>query len=166
MASVFSEKFLLKAKTKYLTAPLIREIVNAILIEKGLEEYRHKLTRLGLPVHEVTALVEAKDQIEDSESVISTAGKTVFREYTLLNVFPRDIADAHLSGALHVNGLSTWILKPNEVMHDLSFFLQNGLRTQNYREMQLYGKPPESFEAALVTAFNILLLARQEAKEC
>ena len=160
-----TEKFLLKAKTKYLTAPLIREIVNAILIEKGLEEYRHKLTRLGLPVHEVTALVEAKDQIEDSESVISTAGKTVFREYTLLNVFPRDIADAHLSGALHVNGLSTWILKPNEVMHDLSFFLQNGLRTQNYREMQLYGKPPESFEAALATAFSVLLLARQEANE-
>ncbi|MCK5592910.1 helix-turn-helix domain-containing protein, partial [Candidatus Bathyarchaeota archaeon] len=38
-------------KTKYLTAPLIREFVNAVLVEKGLAEYRHKLTRLGLPVY-------------------------------------------------------------------------------------------------------------------
>src|SRR5512135_155613 len=56
-----TEKLLLKSKIKYLTAPLIREIVNATLIEKGMEDYRHKLTRLGLPVHEVTALLEDKD---------------------------------------------------------------------------------------------------------
>ncbi|MEM2780561.1 MAG: ArsR family transcriptional regulator, partial [Candidatus Bathyarchaeia archaeon] len=50
-----AEKRLLKAKTRYLTAPLIREVVNGILIEKGLEEHRHKLTRLGMPVHDVSA---------------------------------------------------------------------------------------------------------------
>jgi len=49
-----TEAKLLEVKAKYLTAPLIREFVNAILIEKGLEEYRHKLTRLGLPVYDVT----------------------------------------------------------------------------------------------------------------
>ena len=162
-----AEKIILKSKTKYLTAPLVREIVNALLIEKGLEEYRHKLTRLGLPVHEVTTLIEAKDKdrTEDSDSLLSTAGKTVFREYTLLNVFPRDISDAHLSGALHVNGLSTWVLKPSEVMHDLRFFLQNGLRLDNYNAQRLSYKPPESFEAALAMAFNVLLLARTEVNE-
>ncbi|MFB3889405.1 MAG: anaerobic ribonucleoside-triphosphate reductase [Candidatus Bathyarchaeia archaeon] len=159
-----AEKLLLKAKTKYLTAPLIREIVNVILIEKGLEEYRHKLTRLGLPVHEVTALIEAKEEDETSEPVLSTAGKTVFREYTLLNVFPRDIADAHVSGALHINRLSTWILKPNEVIHDLRFFLQNGLKLGN-RTQRLSMKPPGSFEAALSMAFNVLLLSCGEVNE-
>src|SRR5512136_2015252 len=73
-----AEKLLLKSKIKYLTAPLIRETVNAILIEKGLEEYRHKLTRLGLPVHEVTALIEAKERTENGESMLATAGRTVF----------------------------------------------------------------------------------------
>ena len=162
-----AEKIILKSKTKYLTAPLIREIVNALLIEKGMEDYRHKLTRLGLPVHEVTALIEAKDKdrAEDSDSLLSIAGKTVFREYTLLNVFPRDIADAHMSGALHINGLSTWVLKPSEVMHDLRFFFQNGLRLDNYNALQLSNEPPESFEAALAMAFNVLLLARQEVNE-
>jgi ribonucleoside-triphosphate reductase (formate) len=156
-----TEKILVKAKIKHLTAPLIREIVNAILIEKGLEEYRHKLTRLGLPVHEVTALVEAKNPLETGP-ILATAGKTVFREYMLLNVLPRDISDAHVSGAIHINGLSTWILKPSEVMHDLRFFLLNGVRFENVNVKQHSAKPPERFAAALSTAFNVLLLSQQE----
>jgi ribonucleoside-triphosphate reductase (formate) len=160
-----AEKLLTKSKIKYLTAPLIRETVNSLLIEKGLEEYRHKLTRLGLPVHEVTALIENKEHTENSEGMLATAGRTVFREYTLLNVLPRDIADAHVSGALHINGLSTWILKPNEVFHDLRFFLQNGIRLDNFNAMQLSEKPPATLDTALSTAFNVLLLAKQEVNE-
>ena len=160
-----AEKRLLKSKTKYVTAPLIREVVNALLIEKGMEDYRHKLTRLGLPVHEVTSLIEAKDSAQNSVSIISTAGKTVFREYTLLNVFPRDVADAHASGALHINGLSTWILKPNEIMHDLRFFFQNGLRLDTLSPLQLSQRPPQSFESALSMALNVLLQARTEISE-
>jgi ribonucleoside-triphosphate reductase len=158
-----AEKRLLKSKTKYLTAPLVREVVNAILVEKGMEDYRHKLTRLGMPVHEVTALIEAKDGAQDSAAILSKAGKTVFGEYTLLNVFPRDIADAHVSGAIHVDGLGTWILKPNEAMHDLRFFLQNGLRLDD--PLQLSAGPPQSFEAALSIAFNVLLHASREINE-
>jgi ribonucleoside-triphosphate reductase len=158
-----AEKRLLKSKTKYVTAPLVREVVNAILIEKGLEDYRHKLTRLGMPVHEVTALIEAKEGAKGSASILTEAGKTVFQEYTLLNVYPRDIADAHASGALHVNDLSTWILKPNEVMHDLRFFFQNGIRTDN--PLQLSERPPQSFESALSTAFNVLLHTNKEINE-
>src|SRR3989337_2549127 len=126
-----TEKRLLKSKTKYVTAPLVREVVNAILIEKGLEDYRHKLTRLGMPVHEVTALIDAKEGAKGSASILTEAGKTVFQEYTLLNVYPRDIADAHVSGAIHVNCLGTWLLKPNEVLHDMRFFFPNGLQTAN-----------------------------------
>ncbi|PIX32141.1 hypothetical protein COZ60_00730, partial [Candidatus Bathyarchaeota archaeon CG_4_8_14_3_um_filter_42_8] len=89
-----AEKWLLKSKTKYLTAPLVREVANAILIEKGLEEYRHKLTRLGLPVYDVTTLIDTKSKTsEGSASIHETAGETVLKEYILLNVFPRDIAD-------------------------------------------------------------------------
>src|SRR3990172_3444649 len=65
-----AEKLLLKSKTKYLTAPLVREVVNAILIEQGQEEYRHKLTRLGLPVHEVATLIEAKDNPQSAASML------------------------------------------------------------------------------------------------
>jgi anaerobic ribonucleoside-triphosphate reductase len=158
-----AEKRLRKSKTKYLTAPLVREVVNAILVEKGFEDYRHKLTRLGMPVHEVTALIDAKDPAQDSAAILSKAGKTVLSEYTLLNVFPRDIADAHVSGDIHVNGLGTWVLKPNEIMHDLRFFFQHGLKRTS--PFQLSTEPPQSFESALSTAFNVLLHTSRETGE-
>ena len=52
-----TESRLYKFQTQYLTAPLIREMVNSLLVEQNLEEYRHKLTRLGLPVFDVTQLL-------------------------------------------------------------------------------------------------------------
>lgn len=161
-----AEKRLFKSKTKYLTAPLVREVVNAILIEKGLEEYRHRLTRLGLPVHQVAALMEAKAKASlNSASIHEMAGETVLREYILLNIFPRDIADAHLSGSLYINGLSNWILKPREIMHDLRFFFQNGLDLEKINATQPSYPPPQSFDSALFLAFNVLLHSTREVEE-
>jgi anaerobic ribonucleoside-triphosphate reductase len=161
-----TERRLVKSKTKYLTAPLIREVVNAVLIEKGLEEYRHKLTRLGLPVHDVTSLIEAKNKTsQGSASIQEQAGKVVLKEYTLLNILPRDIADAHLSGMLHINDLDTWILKPSEIMHDLRFFFQNGLNLEKLNVFQLFYPPPKSFESALSIIFNVLLQSAKEIGE-
>jgi len=161
-----AEKWLLKSKTKYLTAPLVREVVNAILIEKGLEEYRHKLTRLGLPVYDVTTLIDTKSKTsEGSASIHETAGETVLKEYILLNVFPRDIADAHLSGSLHIHGLSSWILKPSEIMHDLRFFFQNGLNLEKINALQSSYPTPQNLESALSIAFNVLLHSAKEIDE-
>jgi len=161
-----AEKRLLKSKTKYLTAPLIREVVNAILIEKDLEEYRHKLTRLGLPVYQVASLMDTKAKTPlTSASLHEMAGKTVLEEYILLNILPRDIADAHLSGSLHINGLSSWILKPTEIMHDLRFFLQNGLNLEKTDAAQPAYPPPQSLESALSLIFNVLLHSAKELEE-
>ena len=161
-----AEKWLLKSKTKYLTAPLVREVANAILIEKGLEEYRHKLTRLGLPVYDVTTLIDTKSKTsEGSASIHETAGETVLKEYILLNVFPRDIADAHLSGSLHIHGLSSWILKPSEIIHDLRFFFQNGLNLEKINALQPSYSPPQNLESALSIVFNVLLHSVKEIDE-
>lgn len=150
-------------KTKYLTAPLIREFVNAVLVEKGLAEYRHKLTRLGLPVYDVTQLIRSKGTTSlGVEAVHKAAGDAVLEEYTLLNVLPRDIADAHLSGRLHLNNLGCWILKPNEFMHDLRFFLQHGLNLGRTSLIGLSSLPPKSLESALSTVSNVLKIASTE----
>jgi anaerobic ribonucleoside-triphosphate reductase len=159
-----TEKRLLEFKTKYLTAPLIREMVNAILVEKGLEEYRHKLTRLGLPVYDVNQLIEATGTTQQGvEAIHKAAADAVMEEYTLLNVLPRDVADAHLSGGLHLNNLGTWVLKPDQFMHDLRFFLQRGLSSGGMNLQEPCYLPPKSVEAALLTASNILKIAATEA---
>lgn len=161
-----AERRLLRSKTKYLTAPLIREVVNAILIEKGLEEYRHKLTRLGLPVHEVTMLLEAKSpNVRDAEYVCKTAGDVAMIEYTLLKTFPRDIADAHLGGFLHVDNLSSWTMEPNEIVHDIRFFFQNGVDLQRIDASWLSFPAPRSFDSALWAVFNVLISSAKETAE-
>ena len=161
-----AEKRLIKSKTKYLTAPLVREVVNAILVEKSLEEYRHKLTRLGLPIYDVTTLIEMKSKAPNlSVSVHENAGEMVLKEYTLLNVFPRDIADAHLSGALNIKGLSSWILKPNEILHDIRFFYQNGLNLEAINVAQHSLGSPQSLNTALSMTFNVLLHSNREIAE-
>lgn len=118
------ERKLVSLQVKYLTAPLIREIVNAVLIEKGLEEYRHKLTRLGLPVYDVVKTFEKASTMKMSvEDVREIAGDAVLREYTLLNVLPRDVADAYLSGDIHLELLGSWILRPDIIQHDIRLIL-------------------------------------------
>ncbi|MCS7095863.1 MAG: anaerobic ribonucleoside-triphosphate reductase [Nitrososphaerota archaeon] len=155
-----TEKRLLKSRIKYLTAPLIREVVNAVLIERGLEEYRHKLTRLGLPVHDVTALM-LNGKKPGRSSIYEDAGRTVFEEYTLLNVLPRDASDAHLSGNMHIHGLGCWMLKPSEVIHDLRFFLKDGLKLESAGHLPSF-PPPKSFEAALTLIHNVCLHSAKE----
>jgi anaerobic ribonucleoside-triphosphate reductase len=159
-----TEKRLLEFKTKYLTAPLIREMVNAILVEKGLEEYRHKLTRLGLPVHDVNQLIDSSGtRLQGAEAIHKAAADAVMEEYTLLNVLPRDIADAHLSGGLHMRHLGTWVLKPDQFMHDLRFFLQQGLSRGEINLQEPSYSPPKSLEASLIAASNVLKITAIEA---
>jgi ribonucleoside-triphosphate reductase len=161
-----TEKRLYKSRTRYVTAPLVREIVNAILIEKGLEEYRHKLTRLGLPVHEVTALLETRNQdLLDPASKLKAAGEATFKEYILLNVLPRDISDAHLSGSIHINNLSSWILTPKEIVHDLRFFLKNGINREKADASRIAIPPPQNLDQALFMAFSVLLGSANEVSE-
>jgi ribonucleoside-triphosphate reductase len=119
-----AEERLLDLRVKYLTAPLIREFVNAILIEEGMEEYRHKLTRLGLPVYDV------KETFQDVsikggviKDVRDRAGEAVLREYVLLDILPRRVADSHLSGYINIRKPGSWILYPDIIVHDIEEIL-------------------------------------------
>ncbi|MGQ9722345.1 MAG: anaerobic ribonucleoside-triphosphate reductase [Candidatus Jordarchaeum sp.] len=124
-----AEERLLKSRIGYLTAPLIREFVNAILLEKRLEEYRHALTRLGLPVYDVTTIIKSpENEFSNSEKIHKLAGDAVLEQYLLLKILPREIADAHLSGVIHIPDASYWILRPNNIQHDIYSLLSLELR--------------------------------------
>ena len=114
-----AEEKLSMIRVRYLTAPLIRELVNAILLEKGLEEYRHKMTRVGLPVYDVCQLLSSSP----SWAVREKACDRVLEEYALIGVLHRDVADAHLSGSFHIEDLRHWGLGPSAIFHDARPFL-------------------------------------------
>jgi ribonucleoside-triphosphate reductase (formate) len=149
-----AEDRLLKFGIVYLSGPLVRELVNVILIERKLEEYRHKLTRLGLPVNDVTVLLhEARQKQLDASWVQESAGEKVTEEYVLMNSLPRATVDAHLSGQLHLENASSWFLKPSILFHDASLFLHKGTPSNS---------PPSSLEDALESVLKIVRTAERE----
>lgn len=134
-----AEERLLKSKIRYLTAPLIREFVNAILLEKGLEEYRHALTRLGLPVYDVTTIIKnPRTEFSNAETIHKLAGDAVLEQYLLLKILPREIADAHLSGVIHIPDASYWVLRPNSIQHDIRslLFLKLGFNGRMFTQLR------------------------------
>ncbi len=133
----------------YLTAPLIREMVNVLLIEHGYEEYRHKLTRLGLPVFDVTELMNrASRGKEGLGTILEQMAKSVFSEYLLLTQLPRDVSDAHLFGDIHLSDIGCWGLMPDALFIDLSSLNNNSIRIGKLSIMPKLG-PPSGFEEAM-----------------
>jgi ribonucleoside-triphosphate reductase len=51
------EEMIATSKIRMITAPLVRELVDAKLIEKGLEQARRMHTRLGMPLYDVDQLI-------------------------------------------------------------------------------------------------------------
>ncbi len=98
-------------KVEYLTAPLIREIINAVLIDSGYEKYRHKLTRVGLPLYDVSMIMKETARRKDPDFLVQSASSAVLREYSLLSALPRRVADAHVSGEIDLQDLDFWLLK-------------------------------------------------------
>jgi predicted transcriptional regulator len=106
------EERLAKTDIEYLTAPLMREYINAILLENGLEEVRHKLTRLGTPPYEVSKLFNLEKKGVLPDQFIKKLGSDVSEQYLLLNLIPKNLADLYLSGEIALLNLNYWALRP------------------------------------------------------
>ncbi len=160
-----TEERLLKLDTLYLTAPLIREFVNAVLIEKGLHEYRHKLTRLGLPVYDVSQLLRQETSSTSMQDIHNIISRNVLSEYVLLNVLPRRVADAHLAGLLNVNNVDSWVLGPQSIQHDLRVFLRLGFQPGRVDSTSIALDPPRDFSEALTVTASFLSNCSREVVE-
>lgn len=161
-----TESRLYKFQTQYLTAPLIREIVNALLVEHSMEEYRHKLTRLGMPIYDVTQLLgKASDDGGNVESLVHQTGRQVFSEYLLLEQLPRDVADAHLSGDIHIANAGSWGLTPDTVFIDLLSIRNGGMNPRGKILNTAMIPAPENAERALNIVLNMTSMLTKEASD-
>jgi hypothetical protein len=104
------EERLSKTTIEYLTTPLMREYINAILLEMGQEEIRHRLTRLGTPPFEVFKFFD--DNSITSEKLLLKLGSDVSEQFLLLNLLPKNLADMYLSGEVILLNLNYWSLRP------------------------------------------------------
>ena len=122
------ENRIYKYQTTYLTGSLIRELVNSVLLENGLEDYRNKLARVGLPVFEVKEMISNAEKLDNGvEGLLSKTGQTVFAEHLLTNTLPKDVADSHLSGDLHITYPGLWSLLPDIIFINVKELIEDGI---------------------------------------
>jgi len=122
------ENRIYKYQTTYLTGALIREMVNSVLLEHGHEEYRNKLARLGLPVYDVQEMFTNLDNVDNgAEGLLFNTGQKVFAEYLLTNVLPKDVADSHLSGDMHISNPGIWSMIPDTIFVNVKELIEDGV---------------------------------------
>jgi ribonucleoside-triphosphate reductase len=103
-------------------------MVNSVLLEHGHEEYRNKLARLGMPVFDIQEMLTNVDSIDNgSQGLFFRAGQTVFAENLLLNTLPKDVADSHLSGDIHISNPGIWSLLPDTVFFNVKEVIEDGI---------------------------------------
>ncbi|MDH3677072.1 MAG: helix-turn-helix domain-containing protein [Nitrosopumilus sp.] len=122
------ENRIYKYQTAYLTGSLIREMVNSVLLEHGHEEYRNKLARLGLPVYDVHEMLSNLDNVGNgADGLLFTTGQRVFAEHLLTNILPKDVADSHLSGDLHITNPGLWSMVPDTIFVNIKELIEDGI---------------------------------------
>jgi ribonucleoside-triphosphate reductase len=114
------ENKIYKLSTSYLTSRLIRDCVNNVLLEHGLEEQMNKLTRIGIPIFDLSKKFlhndnSLKNGIND---LITDVAEKVFSDY-FANNFQKDIMDMHYSGEVHLDALGHWGIGADTVFIDI-----------------------------------------------
>jgi ribonucleoside-triphosphate reductase len=104
------EQVIIASRINLITSPLIRELVDAKLIEYGLEKARRMHTRLGMPLYDVDQLIlhpnrENANVPHGPEATNLTLAESIKKEYALLNVFSQEVGDAHMRGDIHLHDL-------------------------------------------------------------
>ncbi|MDZ4858526.1 MAG: anaerobic ribonucleoside-triphosphate reductase [Candidatus Hydrogenedentes bacterium] len=144
------EEQIARAGLTTLTAALVRELVDAKLVEHGLEKYRSRHMRLGVPLYDTEQIICTPNQgetesIQDPAATDIALAQRVKREFAMSSVHSADVTDAHLRGDIHIHDL-THVDRFRSAAHSLLFLKQFGLAVYSGKR---YAPPPVTIEALL-----------------
>lgn len=148
---------------KSLSGPLIREIVNITLLEKGMIQYRNVSTRVGTPVYDAHMIdvgmgFEAHDNAnlqENAETSHKKKADKISKEQYLLQL-PPNLADYHLSGEMHIHDLEYFGTRPFCQDWDLRYFFYYGLMPDGNGTKASVAGPAKRAEVAILHAVKAL----------
>ena len=153
------EERLSKTNIEYLTTPLMREYINAILLENSLEEVRHKLTRLGTPPYEALKLFNSSENCITPDTFIHKLGSDVSEQFLLLNLLPKNLADLYLSGEIALLNLNYWSLRPLSLHINMEALMKYTF--QEYPNMSKRFEKGKEFTSLILNFMNILYRLKQ-----
>jgi len=148
------ENQIVLSQTKVITAPLVRELVDAKLVEHGQEAARRKYTRLGVPLYDAERIIlmpnkENANIPHNPEATNMTLAESVKKQYALLSAFSQDISDAHARGDIHLHDLG-FFDRPYCSGQSLEYVKKFGLSLPNALSIAKPAKHPDILLAHMV----------------
>ena len=148
---------------KYLSGPLVREIMNVVLLERHHNEWRNICTRVGTPVFDAHLIdigtgFEAKENAnlqENAETSHKKKADKISKEQYLL-LLPPYLADRHLAGDLHIHDLEYFGTRPFCQDWDLRYFFYYGLMPDGLGTKASVAGPAKKPEVAILHAVKAL----------
>lgn len=148
---------------KYLSGPLVREIMNVVLLERHHTEWRNICTRVGTPVYDAHLIdigtgFEARENAnlqENAETSHKKKADKISKEQYLL-LLPPYLADRHLAGDLHIHDLEYFGTRPFCQDWDLRYFFYYGLMPDGLGTKASVAGPAKKPEVAILHAVKAL----------
>jgi len=152
---------------KFLSGPLVREIVNVILLERHHLEWRNICTRAGTPVYDAHLIdvgsgFEAHENAnlqENAETSHKKKADKISKEQYLL-LIPPYLSDHHLAGDLHIHDLEYFGTRPFCQDWDLRYFFYYGLMPDGTGTKASVAGPAKKPEVAMLHAVKALASAQ------
>lgn len=157
LANTISEEVedtIVRSKVKSISVSLIRELVNAKLIEYGYEEARKRHTRLGVPLYDAEQIITWRNRENaniphNPEATSMTLAEAINKQFALMRVFSQEVADAHSRGDIHLHDLG-FISRPYCSGQSLEYVKKFGLNLPNALSIAKPAKYPETLLAHMV----------------
>lgn len=158
-----TESIVMKTRLDFLSGPLIREIVNNVLIARGHSEWRDVMTRVGVSVYDAHEIdtgygFEANDnanQLNNAETSHKRKADKMSKEQNLL-LMPKELADLHLNGDFHIHDLEYMGTRPFCQDWDLRYFFYYGLMPDGVGTQSSVAKPAKNAEVAFLHAVKAM----------
>jgi len=148
------EDVILTSGVKMITSSLVREVVNAKLIEHGLGETRKYHARLGVPIYDVEKILlypnkENANTPHNPEATNMSLAESIKKQYALSAVFSEEVAEAHRNGDIHLHDLG-FIDRPYCSGQSLEYVKKFGLSLPSALSIAKPAKHPETLLAHMV----------------
>ena len=156
----------------FISGPLIRELVNNVLLDKSKETpvyavYRNILTRVGTPVYDAYLIDVGSGYKAKENANLQPNAETAHKrkadwvsgeEYLLL--MPPKLADSHLAGDLHIHDLEYFGTRPFCQDWDLRYFFYYGLMPDGIGTRTSIAGSAKHAEVAILHTAKILASAQ------
>lgn len=147
-----------KLQLQSISSSLVREMVNAKLLEKRQIDEKRNYSRIGLPIHDTKNIIEGNNLSSPSQLQKKFSSR-VLTEYTLTKVLPKELSQEHLKGNLYIHDIEGFITSPISIQNNLKFFFEHGLEIPN----TVTTGPAKNPEVAGSHAARVLLTSKKYA---